>query len=334
MDEVVDHRAQLQALMDVRPAQTVAVLNHLGIADLLADGPRSADELAQATNTHALTLYRLLRYAAMHGVFSEVQPRQFALTPMAQFLRSDHAASVRWRVEGDTSVKPWLPWHEWLETVNTGEPAYVRMHGRTYWEALNEDTDARAMFDLSLRTISERQIPAVLPLLELADQEVLVDVGCGEAGWLAAILHAFPNLRGVAADLEQARSSAERTIRDRDLNQRAAFHPTDFFDAVPAGDVLLLANVLHDWPDDKAREILRACKTALRPGGTVIIVERVIPEGDAPHHGKSVDINMLFLLGGRERTLTEFVELLEDARLRFYSHLTTRLPVSVVIAGH
>lgn len=328
-----EERAQLQVLMDVRPAQAIAVLNHLGVADLLADGPIDVAALAAATGTHAMTLYRLLRYVAMHGVFTETSPRFFALTPMASLLRSGAPGSVYWRVEGDVSVKPWLPWEEWLETVHTGEPAYERMHGRTYWEALVTDQHARKMFDLSLRLIGERQIPEVLPLLEVSAGDLVVDVGCGEASWLAAILDRHPGVQGVAVDLEQAGPSARRTIEHRDLSGRASFVAADFFEELPAGNVLLLANVLHDWPDDLATEILATCQSALLDGGRVVIVERVLPEGDEPHHGKSVDINMLFLLGGRERTLREFQALLRDAGLRFDAYVPTKLPVGVIVAS-
>lgn len=333
MEASAEERARLQVLMDVRPAQAIAVLNHLGVADLLADGPVAVDELAAATQTHAMTLYRLLRYAAMHGVFTEPSPRFFALTPMASLLRAGTPGSVYWRVEGDVAVKPWLPWEEWIETVRTGEPAYDRMHGRTYWEALATDQQAREMFDLSLRLIGERQIPEVLPLLDVSPGELIVDVGCGEASWLAAILDRHPGTLGIAVDLEQAGPSARRTIERRDLGGRASFVAADFFEELPAGDVLLLANVLHDWPDDVATSILATCERALLDGGRVVIVERVLPGGDVPHHGKSVDINMLFLLGGRERTLREFQAILRDAGLRLDAYLPTKLPVGVVVAS-
>lgn len=333
MEASAEERARLQALMDVRPAQAIAVLNHLGLADLLADGPVGVDALAAATRTHAMTLYRLLRFAAMHGVFTETSPRVFALTPMASLLRSSTPGSVFWRVEGDVSVKPWLPWEEWLETVRTGEPAYDRMHGRTYWEALSTDPHARNMFDLSLRLIAARQIPEVLPLLEVSGEDLVVDVGCGEASWLAAILERHPGVQGVAVDLEQAGSSARRTIEHRDLIGRASFVAADFFENIPPGNVLLLANVLHDWPDDLATKILATCQNALLEGGRVVIVERVLPEGDEPHHGKSVDINMLFLLGGRERTLREYQALLQSAGLRLDAYLPTNLPVGVIVAS-
>jgi hypothetical protein len=149
---------------------------------------------------------------------------------------------------------------------------------------------------------------------------------------LAAILGKFPHLRGVAVDLEQASSSARKTIEHRNLSARASFVAADFFDQVPRGDVLLLANVLHDWPDDRATQILATCRKALADGGRLVIVERVLPEGDEPHHGKSVDINMLFLLGGRERTLREFQSLLIDAGLRFDAFLPSRLAVGAILA--
>lgn len=325
-------RLRLGDLMSITPAQTISVLNHLGIADLLTDGPRHVDELASQCGAHAMTLYRLLRFAASNGVFAEVEARQFGLTGMASFLRSDAPGSMWWRVDGETLVKPWLPWEEWLETVKTGEPAYDRMHGRSYWEALTADADARAVFDMSLRDIAARQIPQVMPLLDLGGRRHIVDVGTGEGSWLAKILATYGELTGAAVDLEQAVSVATRTLEAAGVADRATVVPTDFFESVPTGDVILLANVLHDWDDDRAALILANCRRALAPGGVVIIVDRVLPEGDAPHHGKAVDINMLFLLGGRERTLRELRELLDATGLSFESYQETELPVCVVTA--
>lgn len=326
-------REQLAALMDVRPAQTIAILNHLGIADLLADGPLDVDHLAAATQSHELTLYRLLRYAAAHGVFTEVEPRRFALTTMSEYLRSNVPGSVRWRVEGGKRVPPWWPWDEWLETVRTGVAAFDRVHGCSYWEAMATDESSRRMFDLSLRSIADRQIPEVLPLLDLAGRRLVVDVGCGQAGWLVAILEAHAELRGVAVDLEEARQAAETTISDAGMEARASFVEADFFAEVPEGDVMLLANVLHDWHDDDAARILRSCRAALEGDGILLVVDRVLPEGDTPHPGKGVDINMLFNVGGRERSLSELTELLATAGLTLRAHHETRLAVGLLIAS-
>ena len=129
-------RSALQTLMAITLAQTIAVLNHFEIADHLRDGPRPIEELAVTSAAHEMTLYRLLRLAAAHGVFSEVEPRVFANTPMASWLRTDAPRSLHWRVEGESLVKPWLPWQEWIATALTGEAAYDRMHGRSFWAAI------------------------------------------------------------------------------------------------------------------------------------------------------------------------------------------------------
>jgi SAM-dependent methyltransferase len=326
-------RARLGALMDVRPAQTIAVLNHLGIADLLADGPVGVDQLAAATASHELTLYRLLRYAASYGVFTEVAPQRFGLTPMAEHLRAGVPGSAYWRVEPGKRVPPWWPWDEWLETVRTGVAAFERVHGCTYWEAMASDEGSRHMFDLSLRAIAGRQIPEVLPLLDLDGRRVVVDVGCGPGPWLAAILEQHPHLHGVAFDLEEARASAEATLSAAGLGGRATFVAGDFFAEVPGGDLLLLANVLHDWHDEDAARILDSCRAALEPGGRIVIVDRVLPDGDEPHHGKGVDLNMLFNVGGRERSLGELTSLLAAAGLTLVAHQDTALAVSVVVAA-
>lgn len=328
-------RARLAALMDVRPAQTIAVLNHLGVADLLADGPVDVRQLAAATGSHELSLYRLLRYAASHGVFTEVEPRHFALNPAAELLRAGVPGSLHWRVEGAKRVPPWWPWEEWLETVRTGDPAFDRVHGCTYWDAMATDEASRRMFDRSLRAIAERQLPEVLPLLgpHLEGRRRIVDVGCGQASWLAALLGAHPRLHGVAFDREEARSSAETTLAAAGVDARAPFVAGDFFVEVPDGDVILLANVIHDWHDDEATRILVSCEAALSQDGLLVVVDRVLPDGDLPHHGKGVDINMLFNVGGRERTRGEMAQVLASAGLQLRSQQDTRLAVSVLTAS-
>lgn len=310
MDDLDQAREALARTMAITPAQTIAVLNHLGIADLLIDGPRAADDLAARTGVHLDALYRLLRFAASYGVFTEVTARRFGLNDQAYWLRSDVARSMHWRVETDTLVKPWLPWEEWLATVTTGEPAYDRMHGRSFWDALAADEHARATFDASLRSIAERQILATVQQLDLDGCQVLVDVGAGDGSWLASILNDRPGIHGVAFDLPQAIPALTARLAEAGLEARSEVVAGDFLADVPGGDVLLLANVLHDWDDERAATILRRCRRAVDPAGRLIVIDRVLPEGDTPHYGKAVDINMLFLLGGRERTRVEFSELL------------------------
>ncbi|MEY2468385.1 MAG: hypothetical protein QOF21_1083 [Actinomycetota bacterium] len=325
-------RSALQTLMAITPAQTIAVLNHLGIADLLQEGRRGVDELANASGAHTLTLYRLLRFAASHGVFTEVESRVFANTPMSSWLRRDAPRSLWWRVEGDILVKPWLPWQEWIATTMTGEAAYDRMHGRSFWAAIAENEASRAALDGNVRAAAELQMPAVLPLLDFADRHHVVDVGAGWAGWLAAILHDHPHLTGVAFDLPEAAHVATTTLESAGVSKRSAFVAGDFFESVPRGDVMLLANVLHDWDDARAIAILRCCRDALEPGGVIVGVDRVLPEGDVPHPGKAVDINMLFLLGGRERTVRECDELFAAAGLVVERIVEASSDVSVLTA--
>jgi len=325
-----DARDRLGLLMDVRPAQAIAVLNHLGVADLLKEGPRRVGELAAACDVHERTLYRLLRYAAMHGVFSEIEPESFTLTPMAAFLRSDAPQSRYWHVGGPTAMKPWYAWDDWMETVRTGEPAYDRAHGRSYWDTIREDEAFRAAFQASLREIAARQVPAVLPMVDLGAHRVQVDVGAGEGSWTAALLQRWPTLRAVCFEVAASTAALGATLELAGVADRAEVVTGDFLEQVPAGDVVLVANVLHDWDDEQAARILSNCAEALEERGELIIVDRVLPEGDVPHPGKSVDINMLFNVGGRERTLREFDDLLASAGLSMSEHAGTASGVSVI----
>ena len=323
----------IELLMGITPAQTIPVLSHLGVADLLADGPRKVDDLAESLGAHAMTLYRLLRFAASYGVFTEVGPRTFALTPMAAYLRSDAPGTLHWRVdENDAAGRPWWPWEEWLETVRTGEPVYDRVNGRSWWEGLASNPNTRALFDQAQRSQAELHTEAILPLLDLSGRHHAVEVGAGEASWLAAVLMAYPKMTGIAFDKAEAGPAAEGRLKEVGLDGRAEVVIGDFFNSIPAGDVLLVANVLHDWDDDRAAAILARCRAALEPDGLLVIIDRILPDDDRRDYGKMFDMSMLLNLGGRERTLREFEVLLGQVGLTLIRHHRTNLAIGVLEA--
>jgi SAM-dependent methyltransferase len=329
-------RAQLRQLMDVVLPQAIAVVNHLGVADVLGDTTLPITELSSAVDADATTLYRLMRYVAQYGVFTETKPQWFANTALSEGLRADAPQSVRWRVEGDTLVQPWLAWDQWLATAQTGEPAYDRQHGRSYWDALASDPQAGAVADEDQRQFALRWADETLAAVDLSDADVVVDVGGGVGTWLLAMLKRAPDVRGILFERPSVGERAARHLQAEDeaVASRCRVVAGDFFvDPLPSADIYVLCNVLHDWNDEQAARILATCVSAMKPTSRILVLDRIVADGDRPDHAKAVDLNMLFLVGGRERNAAEFNELAASVGLRVVNTTPTSSPLAVIELG-
>ena len=297
-------------------SQAIHVAATLGIADLLKDGPRSADELAEATGTHAPTLYRLLRALASVGVFAESNEHdgRFDLTPLAEYLRSDARGSVRaWAVQIGQPYY-WTSWAHLLDSVKTGEPAFPKLHGTSVWEYRADRPEERAIFDTAMTGLSAMVAEAVVQSYDFSRFGVLADVGGGVGSLLAAILAANPSLRGMLFDQSQVVANAGPLLEGAGVADRCEVVGGSFFEAVPEGaDAYLLKSVIHDWDDAEAVGILRKCREAMTDMGRLLVVEPVLRAGNVPDPAKYMDLNMLVMLGGRERTADEFRSLLAEA---------------------
>ncbi len=306
--------------------QLVGVAAELGVADLLAEGPRPVDELAGPTGTNSDALYRVLRALAAQGIFTEVAPRTFGLTPAGAALRQDVQGSMR-----DLARYFGMParnhaFVELLHAVRTGEPAFEHVHGTDYWSYLADHPGDAAIFDNAMGNLA-RQVHAVaLEACDLSGIRVAVDVGGGHGHLAAALLGRYPDLGAVVFDLPHVVAGADKVLADAGVGHRADTVGGDFFTAVPeGGDAYVLSMILHDWDDARATAILANVRRAMDPGAKVIVVDAVIPQGDHPHLGKLLDIVMLTLLPGRERTEAEFAALFRAAGL---CHAETRAPSS------
>jgi len=293
--------------------QAVMVAAELGIADHLAAGSVPVAALAPAVGADPDALYRLLRALAGEGVFTEAAPRAFALTPLAEPLRTDHPRSVRARARLFRQEWVWRPWGHLLEAVREGGVAFERVYGVPFFAYLGAHPDAAAVFDAAM-TGGTGSRAGLAAAYDFAPLGTVVDVGGGQGGLLAAVLRAHPHLRGVLFDQPQVVAGAAPVLRAAGVADRCEVVGGDFFAAVPAGgDAYLLSQILHDWDDARATALLRVLHQAARPGARVVAVERVLPPGDAPHPAKLGDLNMLVLAGGRERTEAEFGALFAGA---------------------
>jgi hypothetical protein len=227
----------------------------------------------------------------------------------------------------------WRAWGELLRGVRTGERPFERVHGRPFFDWLRAEPEHERLFAASMASISGGENDAVARAYGFGSLRTLVDVGGAHGHLLGAILRRHRRLRGILFDQPQVIQAAAASPFLRDVAKRCHLEAGSFFDAVPAGaDGYLMKYIVHDWDDEDALCILRACRKAMAPGGRVLLVEHVLRPGNAPDFGKLLDANMLVLLGGRERTREEYRELLARAALRLRRIVPTAGPLSVVEA--
>jgi hypothetical protein len=325
----------LQITNAYQASRAVHVAAALGIADLLVDGPRPVSELAAATRTDPAALYRLLRGLASVGVFQEVgdggPDGSFALTPPAEYLRSDTPGSVRnWAV---LMGRPYYQetWAHLETSIRSGGPAFREVHGVTPWEYRVSRPDESAIFDAAMTGLSSAATGAITWAYDFSGIETLVDVGGGHGEVLAAILTANPGLRGTLFDQPHVVAGAPALLERAGVSDRCEVVGGSFFESVPAGaGAYLLKSIVHDWADEPAIRILRTCRAAMLPTSRLLLVEMMVAPPNEPDRAKLGDLNMLVMHGGRERTADEFRELLAEAGLRMTRIVTTTSPSSIV----
>lgn len=284
----------------------------LGIADCLADGPLTPEEIAGRTGTHAPSLRRVLRLLASRGVFSEDEKGAFGLTPAAELLRADAPVSQH---DGTLLLTNELFQRSvagMTEAVRTGVPAFEAAYGSPLFAYLATQPELQKLFDRGMSSFSGPLDDIVTAAYEFPAEGTVIDVGGGRGGLLRAVLQRNPGLSGVLFDQEQ--TVREHILDVPELAGRWRTEPGDFFAKLPGGgDVYLLKNILHDWNDEDSVRILRGLREAVQPGVRLLVVEAVLPAGNEPHYGKAADIIMLSTLWGKERTEAEFAALLRES---------------------
>lgn len=321
----------LNIVRGYRAAQALSVAATLGIADLLADGPRPVDELARATGTDAPSLYRLLRALASMGIFAEDDERRFRLTPLAEPLRTDAPRSVRGlvRLLGDPVL--FEPWSHLLYSVRTGQPAFDHLHGMGLYAYLAQHPETAATFHAGMAATTRHQ--AVIESYDFGGASVVVDVGGGDGTLITTILHAYSALRGILFDRPEIAAGAQERLEREGLTERCQVVGGSFFDAVPeGGDLYILSDVIHNWSDEQAITILANCRRAVPESGLLLLIQEVLPPGNEPALGKVADLNMLAVLGGRERTEEEFRSVLAGAGFTLRRILHTRVSYGIIEA--
>jgi hypothetical protein len=314
-------------------SQAVHVVATLGVADLQRDGPRSVDELADATGTHPRSLFRLLRALASAGVFAEDEEGRFALTAAADLLRTDVPGSFHGVARFVGSVAQWEAWGDLRYSIQTGESAFRHRFGMGLFEYQARHPDLLAAFQDAMTSFSGTESAAILAAYDFSGVRSIVDVGGGHGFLLEAILAAYPDTLGILLDLPHVADAAERRLGAAGLSGRCTVVGGDMFVSVPAGaDLYILKSMLHGWEDEQAVAILRACRSAMPPDARLLVIGHVVAPGNAPDFSKLMDLNMLVVPGGRERTARELAALLGAAGLSFRRLIPTRTPFSIVEA--
>lgn len=311
-------------------SQAIYAAAKFGIADLLAAGPRTADDLAGETSTNADALYRLLRALASAGIFIEGPPRTFALTPLAEPLQADVPGSKRALalMAGDEQFAAWT---EVVYSIQTGKKAFDKVFGKPVFDYLGEHHEKAKIFDAAMVGIHGRESGAVRAAYDFSSIKTIVDIGGGNGSQLIALLQANPHMRGILFDLPHVVERAKEPIAAAGLAGRCEVVAGSFFEAVPAGaDAYFMRHIIHDWEDEKSLTILRNCHKAMPTDGRLLLVESVIPPGNDPFAGKFLDLVMLMIPGGKERTADEYRTLLADAGFELSRIVPTDSEVSVV----
>jgi hypothetical protein len=310
-----------EQIMGFRTTQMIHVAAKLGLADLLAAGPRPVAELAIEAGAEPQALHRLLRALASLGIFAEDAAGDFMLTPQAELLRSDVQGSLKdiALLYGDDWV--WQAYGNMTHSVRTGAPAFTKTHGQPFYGYLHAHPRAAARFNAAMTGFSSHETAAILEAYDFSDARSVVDIGGGHGALLAALLRAHPQMTGTLFDLPSVVAGAESVLSEMGIAE------------APAGaDLYVMKSVLHNWDDTDALRLLSTCRAAMAPKARLLVIERVVPEGNAPAEAKLFDINMLVVAGGRERTEQEYRRLFAEAGLTLTRIGGTRSPLSVIVA--
>src|SRR5690348_14636342 len=332
------HPDALRLLHGFRGYQLVVAACRLGLPDRVADGPLGAAEIADQTGMSPDAMRRVLRGLAAWGFFAEDGDGRYVSTPVSDSFRSDRPGLRNMALM--LSEEGYPTWGALMYSLETGNPAFEHLHGKSRWEKLAEEPENAAQFNAAMVETSTRVAREVVAAYDFGWARTVVDVGGGNGALLAGVLRANPRLRGVLFDLPAGLAGAAEDLETAGVGDRVEIVEGSFFETVPAGhDVYVLKSIVHDWDDEHAAKILAACRNAMGPSSRLLVVERLVPE----HVTTDVrdlaavmsDLHMMVLLGGRERTNPELIELFRPIGLRLARdiempsdfHIVEALPV-------
>jgi O-methyltransferase/methyltransferase family protein len=313
-------------------SQALYAAASLGIADVLADGPRSATEIAKQVEADPDATYRLLRVLAANEIFTEGAEQRFGLTPMADALRTDAPMSMRRIALLMGHPTHWEDWGHFLEAVRTGEPSLPKVRGMSAWDFFTAEPEYAAVFFGGMGNLSDLETEPVAAAIDYSRFAKIIDVGGGRGNLLAAILRRTPGSAGVVF-APTGVEDAQQVLAEAGVAERCTVESGSFLETIPAGgDAYLLKHIVHDWPEEQAVGILRNVRAAMGPHSRLLLMENVVPQGNTPHSSKLIDLWLLLLVGGRERTEAEYDRLLTAAGFKLSTITETAAGLSVIEA--
>ncbi|MBL8630041.1 MAG: hypothetical protein JNM81_10460 [Rhodospirillaceae bacterium] len=323
---VPPHIALLRISGSVMLARCIGVVAELGLADGVAAAPKTAIELAAETKSHPGAMYRALRYLASNGIFAEDAQGRFTNTDISNLLRTGIPGSMRDSVRQSWQDVMWDTYKKIPHTIRTGEPAFTEAFGADFFDYLSAHPDIGARFDAAMAMQSAPENAAVARAYPFGDFKSVVDVAGGRGGFMTELLKTYPNLRGVLFDQQYVLDQPNH-VRDAGLLTRCELVGGSFFETVPqGGDVYVLKRILHDWDDDTAVRILKTCAKAMSSRAKIVVVDAVIKPGNDPDPNKALDMGMMILLKGRERTADDFAKVYAAAGLQLTRIIPTGAP--------
>ena len=325
--------AMMEMILATWVSQAITAAAQLGVADALATGPLTIEELAARVGADADALRRLLRALIGRGIFRRRRDGRYELNSLARTLRSDAPISMTWAAQFYGSREQRERWTLMVDSIRTGSTVVPALRGKESFDYFADQPELAELFNQTMTSVSELTDAPVVAGYNFSAYPTIVDVGGGHGPLLAAILAGAPASRGVLYDLPRVVASAPNLLREQNVADRVGIVEGSFFDSVPGGgDAYILKNIIHDWPDEEAVQILRNVRSAAGPQATVLLIELVIPDHDRDFPGKWVDLEMMLNLGARERTAAEYRDLLSQAGFRMTRVVPTASPLSVVEA--
>jgi len=307
--------------------RSLHVVAELGVADALDEEPKTADELAAKAGANPDALARVLRLLSAYGVF-QVEQGKVRHSPASRLLRSDHPQSMRPLARMFGLDINWKSYDEFEQSVRTGEPSSKKILPEGFWGYFAKHPNAGRIFNEAMAAKAQTQVPAVVAGYDFSPFATIADIGGGRGHLLRAVLAANPSARGILFDLPNVTEDAARVASDR-----LTLKPGDFFkDALPKADCYLIMEVIHDWGDKESKAIFEAIRRAAPPGAKLLVIEQMVPDDSLPHWSKMLDIHMLALLGGKQRTREEYTALLRPAGFKVLDEVPTRSDVSILEA--
>ena len=326
-------KALMQILTGAWVTQAVATAARLGIADLLVSGPKTAEELATAAKADPSAVGRLMRALTGLGVFAPSQGGKYGLTDLSERMREDFPGSLKHMFIAETDELHWRSWEKVADAVRTGQPRPQAVFDMPAFDYYAKNVKEGEQFGRAMESVSGFAADAVLEAYDFDGIRTLADVGGGNGSMALAVLGRYPEMRGIVCDLPYIEKQAAERIEAAGAAGRCAFEAGDFFERAPQGaDAHLLKFILHDWNDEDSIRILRSCRAALPPAGRLLVIEVVVPEENRPDFSHWMDLNMLVMTGGKERTAAEYESLFRRGGFRLERIVPTAGPFSVIDA--